>query len=92
MDQGTQDDTSAVADLRDRDPLHGVMAVIELGEPVEVRRRFDRAWARGFEVAAAAQDGYRLRRTSDGAVLPVAFPAADVRRSGSMPVDQGRRS
>ena len=54
---------------------------IALGTTVEVRRRFDQAWARGFEVAAAAEDGYRLRRQSDGAVLPVSFPADDVRRS-----------
>ncbi|MFN8051958.1 MAG: hypothetical protein U0Q22_11000 [Acidimicrobiales bacterium] len=54
---------------------------LALGTSVEVRRRFDQEWARGFEVASAAEDGYRLRRRSDGAVLPVSFPADDVRRS-----------
>jgi len=55
---------------------------LALGTSVEVRRRFDQAWAR-LRVAAAAEDGYRLRRQSDGAVLPVSFPADDVRRSSS---------
>lgn len=58
--------------------------LIEMGASVEVRRRFDRAWATGFEIADASNDGYRLRRRSDGSVLPVAFPAADVRRSSSI--------
>ncbi|MEZ5322414.1 MAG: hypothetical protein R2698_10140 [Microthrixaceae bacterium] len=52
---------------------------IETGSPVEVRCRFDRAWARGFEVAERDATGYRVRRMSDGSVLPVRFPAADVR-------------
>jgi hypothetical protein len=54
---------------------------LALGTSVEVRRRFDQAWARGFEVAGESDDGYRLRRQSDGAVLPVSFPAVDVRQS-----------
>jgi hypothetical protein len=49
------------------------------GTRVEVRRRFDQAWARGFVVHDAAEGGYRLRRTSDGAVLPVAFPDSELR-------------
>ena len=58
---------------------------IALGTSVEVRRRFDQAWARGFEVASATEEGYRLRRQSDGAVLPVSFPPDDVRRSSGSP-------
>ena len=54
------------------------------GTSVEVRRRFDQAWARGFEVAATGGDGYRLRRQSDGALLPVSFPAMDVRPSSTV--------
>lgn len=49
------------------------------GAAVEVRRRFDRAWARGFRVIDTDETGYQLRRESDGAVLPVRFPAADLR-------------
>jgi hypothetical protein len=52
---------------------------LDPGTRVEVRRRFDRAWARGFEVIDVSEAGYRLRRTSDNAVLPVPFPRVDVR-------------
>ena len=50
------------------------------GTKVEVRRRFDAAWAKGFEVAELSPAGYRLRRLSDGEVLPVDFEPDDVRR------------
>jgi hypothetical protein len=49
---------------------------------VEVRSRFDRGWARGFEVAetvAGTDPGYRIRRRSDGSILPVVFATEDVR-------------
>ena len=60
---------------------HGIDDSVDLspGTPVEVRRRFDRAWARGFEVIDVGDDGYRLKRSSDDAVLPVPFPHVDVR-------------
>lgn len=81
--------TPALADADDEAGAHDRVTIelddlIESGARVEVRRRFDQAWATGFEVASAGGDGYRLRRRSDGAVLPVAFPAADVRRSGAL--------
>lgn len=47
--------------------------------------RFEGRWTRGFEIADAADPlagpvaGYRVRRVSDGAVLPVVFPAASIR-------------
>ncbi len=45
-----------------------------------MRRRFDQRWARGFEIAEAVQgDGYRLKRLSDGTVLPTSFDEDDVR-------------
>ena len=50
------------------------------GTRVEVRRRNDDRWARGFEVAALDGDGYLVRRLSDGTVLPTAFPRDDLRR------------
>jgi hypothetical protein len=50
------------------------------GMRVEVRRRFDQHWARGFEVVEATDAGYRVRRLSDGIVLPAEFIADDVRR------------
>ena len=49
------------------------------GTRVEVRRRFDARWARGFEVLEHSRGLYRLRRMSDGAPLPVPFPADDIR-------------
>ncbi len=51
------------------------------GTRVEVRSSFDGTWVRGFEVAATDPDGsVRLRRLSDGEVLPTPFPADAVRR------------
>jgi hypothetical protein len=52
------------------------------GVDVEVRARFDGGWKRGFEIAAIENELYRIRRKSDGAVLPSAFGPADVRTTG----------
>ena len=52
------------------------------GTRVEVRSRFRRDWVRGFEVAVAEDAGYRLRRVSDNAVLPVVFAEDDLRLAG----------
>jgi hypothetical protein len=49
------------------------------GTKVEVRSRFDGHWSRGFEVAEVLPGGYRLRRLSDGSVLPSEFEPDDVR-------------
>lgn len=53
---------------------------LEPGTKVEVRTGFDRSWANGFEIHAVSDDGYRVRRRSDGQVLPVTIAAVDVRR------------
>ncbi len=51
------------------------------GTRVEVRSSFDGTWVAGFEVADGdADEGYRVRRLSDGEVLPVRLPADAVRR------------
>jgi len=55
---------------------------IEPGTAIEVRRRFDHGWAKGFRVEGRDDAGYIIRRESDGALLPVSFPAAEVRRPG----------
>jgi hypothetical protein len=55
---------------------------ISVGTPVEVRNNFCAAWSRGFEVAEATGEGYRLRRQSDQYVLPSEFVANEVRRIG----------
>ena len=54
------------------------LGVAMAGTPVEVRARFDGAWKRGFEVVTWSGDGVRVRRISDGAVLPDLSPE-DVR-------------
>jgi len=59
--------------------------MVDPGTLVEVRSRFDRAWARGFEVAEelagafGSEAGYRIRRRSDGSILPVVFQRDDLR-------------
>jgi hypothetical protein len=50
------------------------------GTKVEVRTGFDRSWTNGFSVETVEDNGYRVRRRSDGQVLPVVFARADVRR------------
>ena len=52
------------------------------GEGVQVRNRFDGNWVHGFEVADV-EDGdderlFRLRRRSDGVVLPALFSETDL--------------
>lgn len=55
------------------------------GTHVEVRSRFEQRWSRGFEVAELVEDSdpeharYRVRRRSDGSLLPVLFDADDLR-------------
>jgi hypothetical protein len=53
---------------------------LEPGMRVEVRRRFDAHWARGFEIVAVTERGYRLLRVSDNQELPTEFTFEDVRR------------
>jgi hypothetical protein len=53
---------------------------VETGTRVEVRSRFDQSWARGFEVAERTDRGYRIKRLSDGMVLPTEFSDDDIRQ------------
>ena len=53
---------------------------LEPGMRVEVRRRFDQRFARGFEITEATATGYRIKRLSDGVELPTEFSPEDVRR------------
>ena len=52
------------------------------GTEVEVLTRYRRTWATGFEVASIDNDRYRLRRRSDGTVLPAPFAPSDIRPRG----------
>ncbi len=55
-------------------------AALSTGTPVDVRSRFVGSWSRGFEVAECVADqGYRVRRLSDGTVLPDVFEEHDIR-------------
>ena len=50
------------------------------GVRVQIRNRFDGAWASGYEVFAAQPGGgYLVRRTSDHSVLPITFAEAEMR-------------
>ena len=60
-------------------PAEATSETIEPGTRVDVRSRFDARWAHGFEIAEATDGGYRIRRLSDGTVLPTEFPFDEVR-------------
>ncbi len=49
------------------------------GTRVEVLNGSYDRWASGFAVETVERDGYRLRRNSDGYVLPVVFSHRRVR-------------
>jgi hypothetical protein len=63
--------------------------LVRPGTRVEVRSRFESRWTRGFEVAdrvdgeggadGSGQTMYKVRRRSDGSILPVTFPETDLR-------------
>jgi hypothetical protein len=54
---------------------------------IEVRCSFEGTWSPGFEIAEVMLGnddvvGYRLRRMSDGAILPAVFPVEDIIPAG----------
>lgn len=59
---------------------------------VEVRSRFDGSWCRGFEIVTVVDGGerFRVRRLSDGAVLPALFRAEDIVEERAALVDNRR--
>jgi hypothetical protein len=73
--------TRIIQDVLDR----GCADDLAPGTHVEVRNRFNERWTGGFVVDAAVGAGYRLRRAWNGAVLPVTFKQADVRRANMVP-------
>ena len=52
---------------------------MRVGEKVEVHTRFTDSWAQGFVIEDVVGEGYRLRRLSDGAVLPGVTGESDLR-------------
>jgi hypothetical protein len=53
------------------------------GTKVDVRNRYQGTWVRGFEIAEATDEGYLIRRMSDGSTLGELFSRDDVRRERS---------
>jgi hypothetical protein len=53
--------------------------LIPVGTPVEVRSRFVGSWSRGFEVADHPHGRYKIKRLSDGSVLPDEFDPEEIR-------------
>jgi hypothetical protein len=49
------------------------------GTAIEVVNRFTEDRSGGFEVHEAVADGYRIRRRSDGTVIPTTFTVSEVR-------------
>ncbi|HZT64737.1 MAG TPA: hypothetical protein VFA11_03005 [Acidimicrobiales bacterium] len=54
-------------------------APIAEGTRVQVRNQFEGSWSRGFEIYSLEVGGYRVRRLSDGAVLPTVIAESDLR-------------
>ena len=54
-------------------------SIVEDGTPIELYSAFDQTWSAGFEIASAAEVGYRVRRDSDGSLLPGYTSRADIR-------------
>ena len=53
---------------------------MDVGQEVEVHTTFDNSWAPGFEIAEVIDRGcYRVRRKSDGTVLPNVIAEYDLR-------------
>jgi hypothetical protein len=73
----------AVEDVIDVLDVHDEAIAVTPHHIVEVHCRFGDRWVDGFEVCESIADNegvrYRLRRRSDGSVLPTVFAAAEVR-------------
>ena len=54
---------------------------LRAGARVEVATHFTGSWTGGFEVVGLDPNGYRVRRLSDGAVIPSDFDRSEVRPS-----------
>lgn len=54
-------------------------SLVEDGTPIELYSAFDRTWSAGFEIASTAEVGYRVRRLSDGSLLPGYTSHTDLR-------------
>lgn len=71
---------TALCSPRVADPDLTAGPVLEPGTRVEVRDAYEGSWNRGFTVVEVVDGGYRVRRQSDGSILPAVLPASSVRR------------
>lgn len=53
----------------------------EPGDRVEIFNPYTQGWSAGFAVTEVTDGGYRVRRISDGVVLPPVFAGTRVRRA-----------
>jgi hypothetical protein len=77
---------------RDATSATGAGRAYQVGSHVAVRNRYLGTWSPGFEVAAVRPDGYRIRRSSDGAVFGDVIEFGDVREPFGPPADWSQRS
>jgi hypothetical protein len=61
-----------------------VARVLHIGEPVEVHTKYNDSWVSGFEIAEVVEGGYRVRRTSDGTLLPNLTGEEDLRPASDL--------
>jgi hypothetical protein len=60
-------------------PTESNLPTMTPGAQVEVFSSFTASWVRGFEIAGTFNDGYQVRRLSDGSVLPKTFVIRELR-------------
>ena len=77
---------------RDGTAATGARRPHPVGAQVAVRNRYLGTWSPGFEVVAVRHDGYRIRRSSDGAVFGDVIAFGDVREPFGPPADWSQRS
>jgi hypothetical protein len=56
-----------------------VARALHIGDPVEVHTTYNDSWVTGFEIAEVVEGGYRVRRVSDGNLLPNVTSEKDLR-------------
>ena len=83
VDLGTDDRYDQAIDRGSAvtEPARDEETRLRVGSSVEVRSRFDKEWTKGFTVAELTDDGIRVRRRTDGELLPVLFHPDDIRRA-----------
>jgi hypothetical protein len=58
---------------------------VGVGDPVQLKVAYTGSWSSGFDVADVVPGGFRIRRRSDGRILPGPTSPADVRPDSEAP-------